>query len=122
MTLLASAAATVSFQRNHRWTAVAVLVLVLVAVQLHSLWNSYWEITADATLFSRAYGFKLSLPTSTILYAGPVRKVAGFPVSQKDIELELEGSSRKRYVRVANPSDFLEGLRRLSPEAQIIEI
>jgi hypothetical protein len=120
MTLLASSAATVSFLRNHRWTAVA--VFLFAAVQLHSLWNRYWEITPDARLLKRAYGFRLSFPASTVLYAGPVRKVAGFPVSRKDIELELEGSSMKRYVRVANPSDFLEGLRRVSPEAQIIKM
>jgi hypothetical protein len=78
-------------------------------VQLHSLWNRYWEITPDARLLSRAYGFRLSFPPSTVLYAGPVRGVAGFPVSKKDIELELEGSPIKRYARVANPSDFLEG-------------
>jgi hypothetical protein len=120
MTLLASSAATVSFLRNHRWIAVA--VFVLAAVQLHSLWNRYWEITPDARLLSRAYGFRLSFPASTVLYAGPVRRVAGFPVSKKDIELELEGSPMKRYVRVANPSDFLEGLRRVSPEAQIIKM
>jgi hypothetical protein len=120
MTLLASSA-TVSFLRNHRWTVVA--VFVLAAVQLHSLWNRYWEITPDARLLSRAYGFRLSFPASTVLYAGPVRKVAGFPVSKKkDIELELEGSPMKRYVRVANHSDFLEGLRRVSPEAQIIKM
>ena len=119
MTLLASSAATVSLLRNHRWTAVA--VFVLAAVQLHSLWNRYWEITPDARLLSRAYGFRLSFPASTVLYAGSVRKI-GFPVSKKDIELELEGSPMKRYVRVADPSDFLEGLGRVSPEAQIMKM
>ena len=119
MTLLASSAVTV-FLRNHRWTAVP--VFVLAAVQLHSLWNRYWEITPDARLLSRAYGFRLSFPASTVLYAGPVREVPGFPVSKKSIELELEGSPMKRYVRVADPSDFLEGLRRVSPEAQIIKM
>ena len=122
MTLLASSAATVSFLRNHRWTAVA--VFVFAAVQLHSLWNRYWEITPDARLLSRAYGFRLSYQAATVRYAGPIRKAAEYPVSQKDIELELEleGSPMKRYVRVANPSDFLEGLRRVSPEAQIIKM
>lgn len=120
MMLLASSTATVSFLSNHRWTAVA--VFVLAAVQLHSLWNRYWEITPDARLLSRAYGFRVSFPASTVIYAGPVRKVVGFPVSKKDIELELEGSPRERYVRVSEPSDFLGGLRRVSPEAQIIKM
>ncbi|RSL16859.1 hypothetical protein EDE15_2385 [Edaphobacter aggregans] len=119
--LLASSA-TVSFLRNHRWTAVA--VVVFAAVQLHTLWNRYWEITPDATLLSRAYGFRLSYPAATVRYAGPVRKAAEYPVSQKDIELELEleGSPIKRYARVANPSDFLEELRHVSPQAQIMKM
>ena len=120
LTLLASSAATVSFLRNHRWMAVA--VFVLVTVQLYSLWNRYWEITADARLLSRAYGFRLSFPASIVLYAVPVRKVDGFPVSKRDIELEFKGSPMKRYVRVADPSDFLVGLGRVSPEAQIMKM
>src|SRR5258708_5144380 len=83
MTLLASSAAAVSFLRNHRFTAVAVFVLVLAAVQLHSLWNKYWEITPDARLLSRAYGFKLSFPPRPFFMLALFGKSLDFPFPKK---------------------------------------
>lgn len=116
--ILLVASVLFSFSRSHRY--VAVFLLLWFAIELHSLWNRYWEITPDERLLSRAYGFKQSYPVTSVRYAGPPREVVGYPVSKNDIELVLEGLPAKQYVRVANRRGFIDELSRVSPKAEIV--
>lgn len=116
--MLLAASVLYSISRGHRY--IAVFLLLWAAIQLHSLWNRYWEITPDERLLSRAYGFKQSYPAASIRYAGPARDVVGYPISKNDIELVLEGLPAKRYVRVANRRGFIDELSRVSPQAEIV--
>ncbi|AEU35620.1 hypothetical protein AciX8_1277 [Granulicella mallensis MP5ACTX8] len=121
LTLLVASTSMV-LVHDHRWRWSFCFVLVMAAGQVHSLWTNYWEITPDGKLLARTYGFNLRYETSSVLYAGPVREMVGYPVSKKDIELEFKGSQKKRYVRVADRSEFLEWLRSVSPQAQVIRL
>jgi hypothetical protein len=105
---------------SHRHTYIAFSFLLLTAVQLHSLWNRFWEITPNENLLSRAYGFTQTFPTASVRYAGPARGTVEFPVSKNDIELVIEGTPSKRYVRVADRREFIDELSRVSPRAEII--
>ena len=70
---------------------------------------------------SKGYGFDLVFPLSELHYAGPVRKSPGFPVSEKnDIELEIAGARTKRYARISDREAFLQQLKRIAPQAEIV--
>jgi hypothetical protein len=112
--------ASVLFSFSHGRRYIALFLLLWAAIELHSVWNRYWEITPDERLLSRAYGFKHSYPAASVRYAGPAREVVGYPVSKNDIELVLEGLPTKRYVRVANRRGFIDELSRVSPQAEIV--
>ena len=106
---------------SHRHTYMAFFFLLLTAVQLHSLWNRFWEITPDENLLSRAYGFRQTFQAARVRYAGPARGTVDFPVSRNDIELVIEGTPSKRYARVADRREFIDELSRVSPQAEIIK-
>ena len=106
--------------RSHRYLPLFPLVLVLLG--FHSLWNRYWEITPDHRLVSKAWGFKQSFSAASILYAGPAREADEFFFSKNDIELVMEGFSRKQYVRLVDRQEFIDELSRVSPQAEIIKL
>lgn len=122
MMILVGASAAFSVLHSHRWTAI--VLVVLAAGQLYSLWNNYWEITQDAQLISKAYGMRRNFSVACIRYAGTAREYMGFPVTKNNIELELdlEGSRVKCCVRVAHPSGFLEELSRVFPQTYVVKM
>lgn len=111
------------FGAGHPRYVALVLWSVTGALNLCSIWFNYWTVE-DEGFAQHGLFYRRWFSGRAVQYAGPVRRSRLRWLLRKSIEVDMGragGAAVPRFVNVADRPGFLDAVRRIAPQAEIVE-